>query len=301
MQYTYNIVEAAALWAGVDFSVVRERMDSADKAEIEAKYEEDKRAAFVEDFEAEDAWRQQRKACDQCALEAQCPEGIVVMHYQDGDEVPILQCPQGFPRKPADLIPAPRIVKKREWTQRLQPHPGEFDDLSGFEQRLGWLQTALNMGDLDGTPEVVRARDLRDWLRQNFPGQLPEFLFSKEPMPSQIDGISEKSEHSEIVATDKYATPRIVKNKLKNKRPDLLVPIIEELIEQKGSDEASKIYPALRTLAGKEEAPFNAVGKRQLENGKMQEILLWTDANGESQELSRDALAERLRRRRNGE
>ncbi len=32
MQYIYNIVEVAALWAGVDFSVVRGRMDSADTA-----------------------------------------------------------------------------------------------------------------------------------------------------------------------------------------------------------------------------------------------------------------------------
>lgn len=290
MQYTYNIVEAAALWADVDFSIVRERMDSADMAEIEAEYEQDKRVAFVEDFEDEDAWRQQRKACAQCELEAQCPEGVVAVCFRDGDEVHILQCPQGFIRKPADEVPAPRVVKRREWKQRLLPRPGEFDDLPGFEQRLGWLQTALNLGDLGGTPEVVRANDLRAWLQQHFPGQQPEFLFPSEDLHPLTEGVSGKAEHHASERAGERSGSGTVVNKLKNKKPDLLAPVIEGLVDELSSDEPSVIFPALFDMALDKRPPLSwAEGK----------FIIWNDANGDSQKLTYDALAGRLRRRRN--
>lgn len=176
MKYTYSIVEAAALWAGVDFAIIRERMDSADIAAIEAGYEEDKRTAFVAEFEAEDTWRQQRKACSQCELEAQCPDGLLAPYSLDAPELLGLQCPQGFHSKPGEDAPTSRTVTKRKFETRLLPHPGEFDDLPDFERRLGWLQTALNLGDLDGTPEIVRASDLRGWLHKHFPDHTSSFV-----------------------------------------------------------------------------------------------------------------------------
>ncbi|CAG9223684.1 hypothetical protein PSP6_460012 [Paraburkholderia tropica] len=284
MQYTYNIVEVAALWAGVDFSVVRGRMDSADTAEIDREYNQKKFDAECDDVDDEIEWKRERQVCAQCELEPRCPEEVV--EYFAHEDLAILQCPQGFGRKPADKMPASRIVKRREWKQRLLPRPGEFGDLPGFEQRLEWLQAALNMGDLDGTPEVVRARDLRVWLEQNFPGQLPEFLFPSANLNLQAHGTPEDTEHQAARGAGERFPLRVVINKLKSKRPDLLAPIIETLVNETGSYAPSIIFNRLREMAMEEMPPLIIADK---------EYVYWKNVKGERKELSYDSLSRRLR------
>ena len=298
MQYTYNIMEAAALWAGVELSEIRQRMEQADNEKAEVEYSNSLERARQHDLEDRAFWLERLNICDfQCALESTCPEWREI-ETEDGDRRLVLKCPHGFSQKPADNPPTARIVARPSATIRLVPLHGEFEDLPKFEQRLGWLRAALSAGDLAGTQEIVLARDLRKWLTENFPGEQPEFLFSNENTHRQMASEPDKLVYRAPGEVNKCAVGELITHTLDSERADLLVPIIEKLIKENASDKTSVIYPALRELANDCVPPFNGVGK-ELHNGKRQEVLRWTDSNGESKPMTRKTLDSRLRRRRN--
>ncbi|MFM0142451.1 hypothetical protein [Paraburkholderia sp. RL18-085-BIA-A] len=70
-------------------------------------------------------------------------------------------------------------------------------------------------------------------------------------------------------------------------RGDLLTPVIKAVVEKKGSYDTNVVFTPLREIAIEEDGPFNGV-----DDGG---ALLWTDAKGTKQRLTRKALAERLR------
>lgn len=153
-------------------------MEFSDHARAELEYSRLLEDAKQQDLNHRSIWLERLNVCDfHCEFESTCPQWRKA-ETEDGYLRKILQCHRGFNNKPVDNPPSPCAVTKPTVGARLMPFPGEFGDIPEFEQRLGWLQTALNMGDLDGTPEIVLARDLRIWMQRNFPEERPIFLFS---------------------------------------------------------------------------------------------------------------------------
>ncbi|TDN68791.1 hypothetical protein [Paraburkholderia sp. BL10I2N1] len=70
-------------------------------------------------------------------------------------------------------------------------------------------------------------------------------------------------------------------------RGDLLTPVIKAVVTKTGSYDTNVIFTPLREVAIEEDGPFNGVD----DDG----ALLWTDAKGSKQRLTKKALAERLR------
>ena len=80
-------------------------------------------------------------------------------------------------------------------------------------------------------------------------------------------------------------------------KADALTPVIERVINEKGSDRRAVVYTALREFAKDEVPPFQGLGS-ELRGDKKTQILWWVDLNGERNALTSKALGERLARRR---
>lgn len=153
MQYTYTVLEAAALWLGLE------------PANIEAKMKEN-------DFsEAEALMRQKLLTCEGCLNQLGCPEW-----RGNCPEDAELICPENFERPPSkdvsDYLP-----------RRLSPYlpnSGEFPEYPGLCQRVELLIAALECGDLEGSPAAITHPNLRSWMETYAPRQKPSFLYSAE-------------------------------------------------------------------------------------------------------------------------
>lgn len=298
MQYTYNIVEAAALWAGMNPAEIQRRMERTDQARAAIKY-----AKLLEDAKQQDAanqaaWLERLNICDfHCAFESTCPDWKAT-ETEDGDIRQVLRCPHGFVNKPIDNQPAPVTVTKPAIRARLTPSPGEFDDCDAFQQRFLWLQAALNMGDLDGSPEVIRARDLRAWMQSHFPGQQPDFLFATGNTESSSANTPTQAGHPLEKQGDGPENGGVTVHALESEKANALTPVIERVINEKGSDKTAVVYTALREFAKQEVPPFDGL-ESALHDGKRIEILWWRGLNGERNPLTSKTLERRLWRRRN--
>lgn len=175
-QYSYTVLEAAALWAGFDPEIVISQICKHDQDKAEAAYRQAVAAANAQDFDDEITWQVEREACAQCERQTKCPDWSEV-ETADGDIRSRLQCPHGFTAPPAESRPSPRVIAKPSIAPRTLPFSGEFSDLPEFEKRITWLLAAIGSSDLAGTAEFIRASDLRDWITRNFPGDRPAFLF----------------------------------------------------------------------------------------------------------------------------
>lgn len=297
MQYTYNIVEAAALWAGVDPVEIRRRMERVDKARAEIEY-----AKLLENAKQHDAanlaaWLERLNICDfQCEFESTCPAWKAT-ETEDGDIRQVLRCPHGFVNKPIDNQPVPITVTKPAMRLRLTPSHGEFDDCDAFLQRFQWLQSALDMGDLEGSQDVIRARDLRAWMQSHFPGQQPDFIFATENTESSSVNTPTQAGHLMQKQGDSRANGGVTVHVLAAGKANALTPVIERVINEKGSDGTAVVYTALRELAKEKVPPFDGL-ESALHDGKRIEILWWRGLNGERSPLTSKTLAERLSRRR---
>ncbi|MDN7953620.1 hypothetical protein QZM74_28305 [Burkholderia multivorans] len=297
MQYTYNLVEAAALWAGVDPIEIQRRMERADKARAEIEYAKLLENAKQQDAANQAAWLERLNICDfQCEFESTCPDWKAT-ETEDGDIRQVLRCPHGFVNKPIDNQPVPITVAKPAIRLRLTPSPGEFDDCDAFRQRFQWLQSALNMGDLEGSQDVIRARDLRAWMQSHFPGQQPDFLFAtgnKEPSSANTPAQAGQSLGKQ---GDVPENGGVTVHTLKKGRTNALTPVIERVINEKGTDETAVVYTALREFAKEEVPPFQGLGS-ELRGGKKTQILWWVNSNGELKALTSKTLDGILSRRR---
>lgn len=298
MQYTYNIVEAAALWAGVNPVEIQHRMERADQARAEIKYAKLLENAKQQDEANQAAWMERLNVCDfQCEFESTCPDWNAT-ETEDGDIRQVLRCPHGFVNKPIDNQPVPTTVKKPTIRLRLTPSPGEFDDCDAFRQRFQWLQSALNRGDLEGSLQAMRARDLRAWMQSHFPGQQPDFLFATGNTESSSANTPTRAGH---LGKKQGAGPEnggVTVHALESGKANALTPVIERVINETGSDTTAVVYTALREFAKEEVPPFQGLGN-ELHSGKNTEILWWVDLNGKRKPLTSKILEGRLSRRRN--
>lgn len=261
MQYSYTLIEAAALWSDIDPSLIRKRMDNSDMAQIEADYAEYCRDYQIGlDIEASH-WEQRREDCAACAKEPSCPE-YTWKRDQTGAEQSVLLCPHGYKEKPGNTPPLPRsgVPEKPKLVKRHLPHHGEFHDLPDFEQRIGLLQEALDSGHLRGRTESISALDLKDWIAAHFPGEQPVFLFAAVPPavsvashPSQERGLGKREQQVRIVVEiahefgfDLLRIPNGGKVKLRK--------------------ECAKKHPKLFTG---EESQFNDIWNAALETGRI--------------------------------
>lgn len=265
MQYTYTVVEVAALWIGLDPAEIRKRMETADVAGHEAEYAVALRKAAGQDFDDEIEWLERRDICGKCHQNQSCPEWKLGM-TEDGDERRTLLCPHDFSSPPSETPPSARVVSKPFLTFRLVPEPGEFSDYPMFEQRLGWLCNALAANDLPGSIESIRAADLRNWMSENFPCERPAFLFP------DMAGLQEKLAH--ITAERDALLEELAKVKKQQEKegkwpPATYLNIIGTLLavlrtnHKYGSDDS--IHSAMWEFFGGEQLCPRGLGKTTLE------------------------------------
>jgi hypothetical protein len=175
MKYTYSLLEAAALWSGLDPLSIFERIEMADRSKLDASHAIAVARAAEMDAEEQATHLAQLNVCDfQCVQAESCPTLKRIVY--DADEYTILDCPYGFRDKPSEAVLRPTIVSKPSLQPRA-PYPGEFADHPLFEQRLAWLEQAIAEHDLRGSLASIRARDLREWIDANFPNERPVFLY----------------------------------------------------------------------------------------------------------------------------
>lgn len=297
MQYTYNIVEAAALWAGVDPVEIQRRMERADKARAEIEYAKLLENAKQQDVANQAAWLERLNICDfRCEFESTCPDWKAT-ETEDGDIRQVLRCPHGFVNKPVDNQPVPTTVTKPTIRLRLTPSPGEFDDCGALRQCFQWLQSALNMGDLEGSLDVIRARDLRAWMQSHFPGQQPDFLFATGNDESSSTNARAQAGHPLKKRGGGPENVGVTVHVLETGKANALTPVMERVINEKGSDKTAVVYTALRELAKEKVPPFDGL-ESGLHDGKRIEILWWRGLNGERNPLTSKTLERRLSRRR---
>lgn len=175
MKYTYTLVEAAALWTGIDPKEVQKRIDANEQKQAELEHE--KRVSDALNWDAEDLahWHQQEFDCASCI--DRCPDWKWVT-TEDGDDRRILNCTAGYMAPLSEMPPKPRPVPASpEPCSRSTPSQGEFADMPEFQERLSWLQEAAASQDLPVSKENVRGSDLRAWLSLHFPSHRPAFLY----------------------------------------------------------------------------------------------------------------------------
>lgn len=178
MKYTYTLVEAAALWAGIDPVEVQRRIDANELQKVEVAHAKAIELAQQQDAKDLAQWLQQDFDCGACM--DVCPEWKTVT-TEDGDERHVLQCSVGYRVPLAKTPPEPRTAPViRAPSRRTLPIPGEFPDMPEFEVRLSWLQEAATAKDLPIAQEKIRSSDLRAWLARHFPNQRPAFLFADQ-------------------------------------------------------------------------------------------------------------------------
>ncbi|WP_141101018.1 hypothetical protein [Roseateles aquatilis] len=225
MKYAYSAVEAAALWVGADPAAIRGRMEATDLARLESDHAEAVACAARRDADESAAHLSRWNYCDfQCHKEPMCPDWQQV---QTEDDIRlVLNCPQGFRVKPADEAVRPTVVVKPKLSARALPVPGEFADLPRFEERIAWLNQAISTGDLPGTAEAVLARDLREWMQSNFPGDAPGFLWrATEDRPATSSPYDDE-ELSSITALD-IARPK--RGPKRTKQFAIILEVVKEL------------------------------------------------------------------------
>lgn len=94
--------------------------------------------------------------------------------------------------------------------------------------------------------------------------------------------LPQQADRAELAA----APSRVTRHTLAT-RGDLLTPVIKAIVKKMGSYDTNVVFTPLREVAIEEDGPFNGVD----DDG----ALLWTDAKGSKQRLTKKALAERLR------
>lgn len=175
MKYTYTLVEAAALWMGIDPTEIQKRIDANELAQAELAHK--KAVSDTQKWDAEDLaqWHQQEFDCASCV--DSCPDWKTVT-TEDGEERQLLNCAAGYRTPLSKMPPESRSVPAPLAPRcRTTPIPGEFSDMPEFEVRLSWLREAATNQDLPVTQENVRSSDLRTWLSRHFPNQRPTFLY----------------------------------------------------------------------------------------------------------------------------
>ena len=178
MKYTYTLVEAAALWAGIDPVEIQKRIDANEQKQAELAHDETTNNYRKLDAEDLERWHTQDFECDVC--KSSCPDWKTFI-TEDGYARQVLNCPNGYTNPPAKTPPEPRLIPvRREPRCRTIPASGEFSDLPEFEERLTWLREAATSHDLPVAQEKVRSSDLRAWLSCHFPTQRPTFLYPDE-------------------------------------------------------------------------------------------------------------------------
>lgn len=153
MQYTYTVLEAAALWLGLE------------PANIEAKMKEN-------DFsEAESLMRQKLLTCEGCLDQFGCPE----WRGNCPEDLELI-CPENFERPPSKEVSD--YLPRR--SSPYLPNTSEFPEYPGLRQRVELLMAALECGDLDGSPAAITHPNLRSWIAAYDPSQKPSFLYDSE-------------------------------------------------------------------------------------------------------------------------
>src|ERR1700730_14927425 len=136
LQYSYTVVETAALWVGIDPGEVKRRMDSTDMEAAEAIHRQAIDQASLYDFDALVTWHEMRDTCSQCEKPLDCPEWKYAYFQAESITYRRLQCPHGFLSPPDPTAPLARPTPEiKKPASRLLPLPGEFADLPEFEKR----------------------------------------------------------------------------------------------------------------------------------------------------------------------
>lgn len=194
MKYSYTLVEAAALWAGINPTEIQNRIDTNELKQAELVHETTVNELRNQNAENLAQWRQQEFDCASCV--DSCPNWKIVT-TEDGEERRVLNCPAGyrapFSKTPPKPLPEPTPLIPGS---RTTPAPGEFSDLPEFEERLAWLREAMTGKDLAKAPGEsgrVRRLDLQEWMKKHFPNETPALLFpelSQEPQEMCITDTS---------------------------------------------------------------------------------------------------------------
>lgn len=147
MQYTYTVLEAAAMWLDLDPLPILERMAKTDMSIAEAKRD----AAIAK--------------CKACPDQPSCPQW-----YDDTS----ITCPEGYSH-----VPSADASHYLHDTKRYVPLTGEFPEHPELAERVRLLQSAIECGDLPGHDGAISHIDLRQWLERYDPLQKPSFLYGQ--------------------------------------------------------------------------------------------------------------------------
>ena len=198
IKYTYTLVEAAALWAGIDTEEIQTRIDSNEQKKAELEHEQSIADVLASNAEDLALWKYQNSYCEFCKEPCPTWEKVQTADY----DFCRLCCPEGFRTPPTATPPEPRPLPTRpEPGRSTMSVPGECADLPIFEERLSWLKEAAVSKDLPTNQDKVVGGELRDWLSRQFPHQRPSFLY-----PEQVDleaRLAYVEEHLERVSKER--------------------------------------------------------------------------------------------------
>lgn len=197
MKYTYTALEAAALWSNHNPLDMRNKMRHRDELLAAAR-----KAMAIEKC----------RCCDK--LMDPCPE------YFEG----ALICPEGFSTPPSfddrDYLCPPRPL----------PSESEAERYPGFSERLESLLAAIKLGDIPGSPECIRRKDLRMWMEEHYPSQRPAFLFSDSvELARQLAEVTSERD-SLLVELEKLRSTAGVSDSVVGKRRTSYLNIIGSLL-----------------------------------------------------------------------
>lgn len=149
MQYSYTVLEAAVLWLELSSEEVIARMATTDLVNAE----KERKLAIAK--------------CMVCSEQLTCPEWRGACP-EDAE----LVCPEFYSRPPSweisDYLPK---------SNRYLPEQDEFPEYPELRRRVQLLLSAIECGDLSGSPEAITHINLRAWIQLYEPSLKPSFLF----------------------------------------------------------------------------------------------------------------------------